>query len=82
MTRARVEGLLAALPKLAGGGGGPGGAQKQHTVVETENVRYLYQPLEVRQSRGGGERGEREGGSGGELGGGGRGNGGGGGLVA
>jgi len=51
MARARVEGLLAALPKLVG----TGGASKQHTVVETENVRYLYQPLEVRG--GGGEDG-------------------------
>lgn len=39
MTRARVEGLLAAFPKLMTGG-------KQHTFVETENVRYVYQPLE------------------------------------
>jgi len=40
MTRIRIEGLLAAFPKLVGGGG------KQHTYVETENVRYVYQPLE------------------------------------
>ena len=39
MTRARVEGLLAAFPKLMTGG-------KQHTFVETESVRYVYQPLE------------------------------------
>ena len=39
MTRVRVEGLLAAFPKLVGSG-------KQHTYVETENVRYVYQPLE------------------------------------
>ena len=39
MTRVRVEGLLAAFPKLVGAG-------KQHTYVETENVRYVYQPLE------------------------------------
>ncbi|KAL6785788.1 COPD1 [Auxenochlorella protothecoides x Auxenochlorella symbiontica] len=39
MTRIRIEGLLAAFPKLVGQG-------KQHTYVETENVRYLYQPLE------------------------------------
>ena len=39
MTRVRVEGLLAAFPKLVGNG-------KQHTYVETENVRYVYQPLE------------------------------------
>lgn len=41
MTRIRIEGLLAAFPKLVGSG-------KQHTYVETENVRYVYQPLEVR----------------------------------
>jgi len=39
MTRVRVEGLLAAFPKLVAAG-------KQHTYVETENVRYVYQPLE------------------------------------
>lgn len=39
MTRIRIEGLLAAFPKLVKQG-------KQHTYVETENVRYLYQPLE------------------------------------
>ncbi|UYV62941.1 ARCN1 [Cordylochernes scorpioides] len=40
MTRARIEGLLAAFPKLVGGSG------KQHTFVETESVRYVYQPLD------------------------------------
>lgn len=39
MTRARIEGLLAAFPKLMSSG-------KQHTFVETESVRYVYQPLE------------------------------------
>ena len=39
MTRARIEGLLSTFPKLMGGG-------KQHTFVETESVRYVYQPLE------------------------------------
>lgn len=39
MTRIRIEGLLAAFPKLVGSG-------KQHTYVETENVRYVYQPME------------------------------------
>lgn len=46
MSRIRIEGLLAAFPKLVGTG-------KQHTYVETENVRYLYQPLEVREGGGG-----------------------------
>jgi hypothetical protein len=41
MSRIRIEGLLAAFPKLVGSG-------KQHTYVETENVRYIYQPMEVR----------------------------------
>jgi coatomer subunit delta len=39
MNRLRVEGLLAAFPKLIG-------HAKQHTFVETDAVRYVYQPLE------------------------------------
>ena len=39
MSRIRIEGLLAAFTKLVGTG-------KQHTYVETENVRYVYQPIE------------------------------------
>jgi uncharacterized membrane protein YgcG len=40
MTRVRIEGLLAAFPKLMEGG------SKQHTFIETESVRYVYQPME------------------------------------
>lgn len=39
MTRARIEGLLAAFPKLLSTG-------RQHTFVETDSVRYVYQPME------------------------------------
>ncbi|CAF1479266.1 unnamed protein product, partial [Didymodactylos carnosus] len=40
MTRSRIEGLLASFPKLIGGSG------KQHTFVETDTVRYVYQPFD------------------------------------
>jgi len=39
MTRMRIEGLLAAFPKLVE-------HAKQHTFVDTDTVRYVYQPLE------------------------------------
>jgi hypothetical protein len=46
ISRIRIEGLLAAFPKLIGGDGGPAGASssssaKQHTFVETDNVRCV-----------------------------------------
>lgn len=40
MTRIRIEGLLASFPKLLGSDA------KQHTFVETDSVRYVYQPME------------------------------------
>jgi coatomer subunit delta len=39
MNRSRVEGLLASFPKLADAG-------TQHTTVEQDNVRFVYQPLD------------------------------------
>jgi len=43
ITRSRIESLLAAFPKLREGLGDTG---KQHTLIETSSVRYLYQKLE------------------------------------
>lgn len=43
MTKSRIEGLLAAFPKLMSSGKA---AQQQHTFVETDSVRYVYQPLD------------------------------------
>jgi hypothetical protein len=39
MQRSRIEALLASFPKLAASG-------SQHTTVEQDNVRYVYQPLD------------------------------------
>uniref|UniRef100_A0A8R1HXE9 Coatomer subunit delta n=1 Tax=Caenorhabditis japonica TaxID=281687 RepID=A0A8R1HXE9_CAEJA len=44
MTRARLEGLLDAFPKLIGND--KDAATRQHTFVETESVRYVYHPLD------------------------------------
>jgi len=43
MPRMRIEGLLAAFPKLI-----TSQHSQQHTFVETDTVRYVYQPLENR----------------------------------
>jgi len=40
MSRLRVEGLLSAFPKLVD-------ARRDHTFIETETVRYVYQPIEL-----------------------------------
>jgi len=38
-SRVRIEGLLASFPKLVS-------SDQQHTYVETDNVRYVFQPVE------------------------------------
>jgi len=45
MSRLRIEGLLSAFPKLLNSDQGE--KQKQHTYVETDEVRYLYQPMDT-----------------------------------
>ena len=46
----RIEGLLAAFPKLVAGVASMGGG-RQHTYVETDTVRDRYQPLEVKKKK-------------------------------
>ncbi|KAF7309774.1 Copper P-type ATPase [Mycena indigotica] len=41
MSRTRIESLLASFPKLL-----PPPSSTQHTLIETPDVRYVYQPLE------------------------------------
>ena len=41
MTRMRLEGLIAAFPKLLGT------ESRQHTFIDTESVRYVYTPLDT-----------------------------------
>eukprot|EP00494_Astrolonche_serrata_P030467 UN30735 len=45
MTRLRIEGLLSAFPKLLDSEKEEG-KTKQHTFVETDEVRYIYQPMD------------------------------------
>jgi hypothetical protein len=44
--RTRIEGLLAAFPKLLENDLARNGGSRQHTFVESDTVRYVYQPVE------------------------------------
>ncbi|VDN55132.1 unnamed protein product [Dracunculus medinensis] len=46
MTKARLEGLLDAFPKLIASEKCEFFAQRQHTFVETDSVRYVFHPLD------------------------------------
>ena len=48
MTRMRIEALLSAIPKLLNetSPSGTKSSKRQHTFVETDSVRYVYQPIE------------------------------------
>jgi hypothetical protein len=48
VSRLQVEGLLSAFTKLvdSGRGGDSSGVKADHTFVETESVRFVYQPME------------------------------------
>jgi len=43
----RIEGLLAAFPKLIAAPASATQGGRQHTFVETDSVRYVYQPVEA-----------------------------------
>ena len=46
MPRMRIEGLLSAFPKLVNTKTQGKKGARQHTFIDTENVRYVFQPLE------------------------------------
>lgn len=45
MSRTRIEALLSSFPKLVSDSEGHD-ANSQHTFIETESIRYVYQPIE------------------------------------